>query len=123
MVGRVSYSVDEVDHQVRATDLFPELSSDIDRRIQHSETRIKFWIIGGVLANLLVAMAGALPIIYSLGQMTTQFDAALKTMTQLKDDGVDADTWREERLLWEFSVEQHLRRSGYIPPTATRRSK
>ena len=39
-----------------ATDLFPELSDEIDRRDPHSEQRIKFWVMAGIVANLLVAV-------------------------------------------------------------------
>lgn len=96
-----------------AFDLFPELSDDMDRRIMHSETRIKFWIIGGVLANVLVAVGGVIPIVYMLGQVSSQFATAVQGIdnntTQLNEQG----TWRQNQELWKADVEAYLRQQGY----------
>lgn len=59
-----------------------EWSEEIDRRIVTSEIRIKLWIIGGILANLLVAMGGAIPITYNLGKMTQSFDMTVDKLIE-----------------------------------------
>lgn len=68
MPERLHRAVDERGiPQVRATDLFPELSDDIDRRIMHSETKIKLWVIGAVLANAMAATARSLRFVGTFG--------------------------------------------------------
>jgi hypothetical protein len=92
----------EHDHRLKATELFPELSDDMDRRIELSATKIKLWIIGGILANLVVAMGGAIPISYSLGQMTRSFEAAINKMQDSTERIDDMEDW--------------ARTQGYQPP-------
>ena len=53
----------------------PILSDEIDRRIQHAEQRIKFWVISGVLANLIILLIATVPTIFYLGQL----DQTIKT--------------------------------------------
>jgi hypothetical protein len=45
------------------------MSDEIDRRIQHAEQRIKFWVVSGVAANLLILVAATLPTAFYLGQL------------------------------------------------------
>lgn len=47
----------------------PILSDEIDRRIQHAEQRIKFWVISGVLANVLILISATVPTVFYLGQL------------------------------------------------------
>lgn len=47
----------------------PIMSDEIDRRIQHAEQRIKFWVISGVLANLLILIGATVPTVFYLGQL------------------------------------------------------
>lgn len=97
-------------------DLFPELSQDMDRRILHAETRIKYWVVAGVLMNLLIFLSAGLPLVYYLGQIQTQARAALdtiKTTTQVVNDRNKAIQRQE---LWEQSIESWAESKGYKPP-------
>lgn len=101
---------------VRGLELFPDMSEEIDRRIQHSEHRIKYWIVVGVLANLITLIGAAIPMVFFLGQMTS---TASQALTTIQDQQSELDTmriWREDRNLWESSAEQWMMSKGYIPP-------
>src|SRR5215204_1288607 len=63
--------------QLRALDLFPDLSDEIDRRITHSETRIKYWVLVGVVVNFLIAVGAAIPVIYASGTIASDIRTSL----------------------------------------------
>ena len=97
---------------VRLEELYPEWSTEVDRRIMASEVRIKFWIVGGVLTNLLVAISAAVPLIFYVGQITQsiqQTSSSLKVQTDKLDTNAE---WVRERMIWEARVESALERQG-----------
>jgi hypothetical protein len=61
--------------------MIPELSEEIDRRIEHAEQRIKFWVVTGILANLAILVSATLPTVFYLGQL----DSRLSTYTSIKN--------------------------------------
>lgn len=101
---------------VRAVDLFPDISEEMDRRVLHSEHRIKYWIVVGILANLITLILAAIPVVFYLGQMTTTASQALATIQQQQVQMDQMRQWREERMLWESSAEQWMISKGYVPP-------
>lgn len=96
-------------------ELFPELSSDIDRRIVHSETRIKNWVIGGILANLIALIFAAIPLVYYLGQIQAQSSQALQTIQSTSAELERRRDWMLDRQLWEQSMESWAAQHGYVP--------
>lgn len=95
---------------VRAVDIFPELSDELDRRIAHSEQRIKSWVIAGILANLMVAIMAAIPAIFYMGQISRDINQA---MSQLKDNTTvlnDRGKWMNDRMIWEAETRMRLDR-------------
>lgn len=46
--------------------------TDLDRAIEYSTLRIKFWVISGVLANFLILTGVMAPVIFYLGQIDSQ---------------------------------------------------
>lgn len=57
-------------------ELRQELRSDMDHKVLHSETRIKNWVMGGILANVLVIASFGFPAVYYMGQLQAQFSVA-----------------------------------------------
>ncbi len=101
---------------VLGTDLFPDISEEMDRRVNHSEHRIKYWIVVGILANLITLILAAIPVVFYLGQMTTTASQALATIQQQQVQLNEMRQWKEQRVLWETSAEQWMISKGYVPP-------
>lgn len=102
-------------------ELFPELSHDVDRRIQHAETRIKYWVVAGVLVNLVAIVIPVVTLVYYLGGIQSQITTALASiqsqsseLSRRGDDDVD-------RRLWEQSIETWAMNKGYVPPRVSNR--
>lgn len=97
---------------VRFEELYPEWSSEVDRRIMASEVRIKFWVVGGALVNFLVAAGAAVPMIFYMGQITSTIQQSavdLKAQTARLDTNAD---WVRDRMVWEARVESTLERQN-----------
>jgi hypothetical protein len=97
---------------LRLEELYPEWSSEVDRRISASEVRIKFWVVGGALMNFIVAVGASIPLIFYMGQISTnisQSSADLKTQTSRLDTNAD---WVRERMVWEARIESALERQN-----------
>lgn len=97
---------------VRGSDLFPDVSDEIDRRIEHSEQRIKTWVLAGVAANLLVAIMAALPMIFYMGQISRDINQSISQQAALQARIDNDDKWRSERMIWEARVEAQLAQRG-----------
>ena len=97
---------------VRLEELYPEWSSEVDRRIAASEVRIKFWVVGGALVNFIVAVGAAIPMIFYMGQITTniqQWSVDLKAQSTRLDTNAD---WVRDRMVWEARVESTLEKQN-----------
>lgn len=68
-------------------ELYPEISQEIDRRIQHSVTQVKYWVIAGVLGTLVTTIGFGIPAVYNLGRLTIQIE-----MIQMRLDQIDSKT-------------------------------
>lgn len=90
--------------------------TDLDRRILHSETRIKNWVIGGVLANLLVLGGIGAPMVYYLGQLSVQISSSAAVLNQLSADITrlkDGQLFIRTR---QNAIIAHMRKDGFEPP-------
>lgn len=97
---------------VRFEELYPEWSTEVDRRIAASEIRIKFWVVGGALMNFFVAVGAAIPLIFYMGQITTSINQSsvdLKAQTSRLDTNAD---WVRDRMVWEARVETALEKQN-----------
>jgi len=90
---------------VRGTDLFPDISDEIDRRIQHAEQRIKTWVLGGIAANLLVAIMAAIPTIFYMGQVSRDISQTNQTVTLLAASIKDQENRIQENTIWRARME------------------
>lgn len=90
---------------------------EVDKKISYSERGIKNWVLLGILANVLVAIAGVVPIVFYLGSMQAQFTDALNRISesniQLKAQAI----WMKDREIWEAQIEATLRERGIDTPT------
>lgn len=101
---------------VKATELFPELSDDINRRITASETRIKYWVIMGILGNTVGLLAIALPLVFYLGQISTSFDSTVEQVAETRRLAVVDGDWKRDQMIWRATAEQWMIAQGFIPP-------
>ena len=96
-------------HQdVRGIDLFPDVSDEIDRRIAHAEQRIKTWVLGGIAANLLVAIMAAIPTIFYMGQMSRDIAQTEQQITMMVAQMKDYDQRIQENTVWRARIEERL---------------
>lgn len=88
----------------------------LDREILHSETRIKFWVVAGVLANLVILIGIGAPLIYYLGTIQSQANSAMITIqaTSVKVQDIEQRVNRHE--LWESAAESWMNQKGFVPP-------
>lgn len=91
--------------------------ADVNRRIEHAETRIKYWVIGGICANLLAMMGVGIPMVYYLGTLNAQTTQAITQMgksitdTDALSKRIDAIDYRQRAAL------QHMKlQDGFEPP-------
>jgi len=105
------------ERRVLGIELFPDLSEEIDRRIMHSETRIKYWVVGGVLVHLLTLAISVIPVVFYLGQISRDISDATNKVNalQVKSDesNTEAARWIRDRMAWEASIEQWAASKGY----------
>lgn len=98
--------------QVHPDELFPEWGHDVDRRIAASESRIKFWILSGVITNLLVAVGAAIPLVFYMGQISRDIAAAVASQEKTAISQAATDNWMRDRMVWEARVESILEGKG-----------
>lgn len=99
---------------IKAEDLFPDWGQDVDRRIAASEARIKFWVLGGVVTNLIVAIGAAIPIVFFMGQISRDIASSVESQRALAVVQTDTSKWRQDRMIWEARVEAILINKGII---------
>ena len=108
-----------IDNPVSAFELFPGLEEDITRRIGHSETRIKNWIISGILANLVILIGIGAPLIYYLGTMQAQATTAMAQVAKITATLDQRSGWMTEREMWEIRAEAAMEAKGISIPSRT----
>lgn len=101
---------------LRALDLFPDLSEEIDRRIIHSETRIKYWVLVGVIVNFLIAIGAAIPVIWTSGQISADIRSSLQAQQSQALEMAARGKWMQDRMVWEARVEAALNAKGMRIP-------
>lgn len=101
-------------------DLFPGLSEEIDRRIAYSEQRIKNWVLGGIIANVLVVAGAAIPMVFYLGQMSRDGAQALATIQVQQSQLATIQNDVQKRIIWETTAEQWMVSKGFSPPRDNR---
>jgi len=97
------------------------LHEDMDRRILHSETRIKNWVIAGVLANLLVLIGIGAPLVYYLGSISAQSTMAITQLSETNNRLAIMDRWIRRHEVWDATVEAWMESQGYRPPPSAGR--
>jgi hypothetical protein len=55
---------------IREDNLIDQL--ELDRAIDHATLKIKFWVVSGVLANLLILATAMVPVVFYLGQIDSR---------------------------------------------------
>lgn len=115
VTDRVQRAVDQL-KPVDPYALFPELNEDIDRRISHSEQRIKYWVIFGVLVNFVALTMAAVPAVFFMGQVSQSAStiAASVSKQDTRFDGVQAEMTRQ--FIWRNAANQWMGSKGFVPP-------
>lgn len=95
---------------------YPEYDRDITLRLVNSETRIKNWVITGVVSNLLLLLATGGPLVYYLGQLSAQNTMVVQSTTATASQ-IEVIVKRMDRLEFEASSrESWMIERGYKPP-------
>lgn len=97
-------------------ELFPELSQDVDRRILHAETRVKYWVVAGTLVNFVAILIPVVTLVFYLGGIQTQTAAALAAIQNQSLELARQSERDVDRRLWEQSMESWAVDRGYKPP-------
>lgn len=63
-----------------STEAYAAFDRDVSGRLAHLETRIKYWVIAGVVTNLLALIGLGIPLVYYLGTLNAQTTAAIATV-------------------------------------------
>lgn len=95
---------------------FPSLEDDIDRRIEHSEGRIKYWVIAGVLANLVALVGIGAPMIYYFGSMQAQTQNTLQTVLTISTSLTDIETRIQRQEVRQQMLDAWAESQGYRRP-------
>lgn len=122
MANRTSYGRGEQPDPVNVFDLFPTLSEDIDRRISHAETRIKNWVMTGILVNLFTLLAVVGPSVYYLGKVSMTMESAIQAIHDVQVVQNRRGGWMLERTYWESRMEDWAVANGYKVGTTRRPS-
>lgn len=103
----------------RGVDEERHLLAQVDKRIEEkigaSESRLKLWVFGGVVTQLLAMV----PIIFFLGGIYSTNTQTL-ALIQKQQDTLDRQlTWRQQREKWEQAVEAWGEPKGLKLPAGT----
>lgn len=90
---------------VRGIDLFPDVATEMDIRVQHAEQRIKVWILGGIAANLLVAILAAIPLIFYMGQASRDIAQANQQVGIVAAGLKEHEVQIRENTIWRARME------------------
>lgn len=80
-----------------STDAYAAFDRDVSSRLMHLETRIKYWVIAGVVTNLLALIGLGIPLVYYLGTLNAQTSAAISTVN-ITSASINSLTERVTRL-------------------------
>lgn len=94
------------------TNITDDLKEYIDQRDTAVEQRIKLWILGSILTQLL-AMA---PIVFFLGGIYSDGRAAVELLQNQDEEIAAIRTAQRERERWQLSIEIWAKSKGYEPP-------
>lgn len=89
----------------RMDELFPEWGEEVDRRIAASEIRIKFWIMCGILGNLVVVLIPAIMMIFYFGQVSTNIAVTSQQMKLLTEAMKEQQAAQQETAIWRARVD------------------
>lgn len=89
---------------------------EIDRLILYSETRIKYWVVAGVAANLLALAGIGIPFVYYLGTAQVQSATSLVELQKVSDSISTLEKRIVKREMWETSAEGWMVQQGFTPP-------
>jgi hypothetical protein len=98
------------------TSLKEDLERDIDVKIDSAVTRMKFWVISAVLAQVVPLV----PIIFLLGGIYATNNAALELMKKQQEVLESYGARMNERDIWQQGVEQWAGPKGFVPPRERR---
>lgn len=92
--------------------LADEIKTYIDDRDTAVEQRVKYWVIGAVLAQV-VAL---LPVIFFLGGIYQNANSSLELLKAQQRELAQRGSWMQDRERWEYAVEIWARPKGFEPP-------
>ena len=89
-----------------------ELKDYINQRDNAVEQRIKIWVVGSVLANLIALV----PVIFFLGGIYADGRTAVKLLEEQQTELRQRGAWMQDRERWELAIEYWAQEQGFKPP-------
>lgn len=89
-----------------------EVKEIVMHETRHSESRIRNWIMGTVLAQAVALI----PMTFFMGSIYSDGKQAVEMLTKQAVTQQNTDKWMAERERWEVSMEVWAVREGFIPP-------
>ena len=93
-------------------ELTEELKEYIDQRDTAVEHRIKLWVFGSILTQIIAL----LPVIFFLGGIYSDGRSAVKMLEEQQNELRQRGTWMQDRERWEMTIEIWAKQNGYEPP-------
>lgn len=101
-------------------ELYPNLGDGVNQRVRDSEHRIKFWVISGILVNVVAMIMVAVPIVYYFGQASQASIAMSQTVAKNRLDLDALQRQTQDIDTWIATAEQFLITKGFTPPRSRR---
>lgn len=99
-----------------ANEAYEAYDRDISRRLEHAETRIKYWVVAGICANLLALVGLGIPLVYYVGSMNAQTSQSLGAVAIFTNQ-LPTINERLSRIEFEAAArETWMTQRGYVPP-------
>lgn len=95
---------------------YPELEDDMDRRIEHSEGRIKYWVVAGILANVLTLLGVGAPLVYYFGAMQAQSANTLNSVLETNQKLTAMETRLQREEIHTQMIDAWAQDKGFKPP-------
>jgi len=97
--------------------LSDELKDYINDRDKSVEQRVKFWVVGAALTNVLAL----LPVIFFLGGIYQNANASLDLLKEQQKELAQRGLWMQDRERFELAVELWAEPKGFKAPKYIRR--
>lgn len=95
---------------------YPNLEDDINTRIEYSEGRIKYWVLAGILTNVLSLIGIGAPLVYYFGAMQSQSATTLQNVVELNQKLAVMESRLQREEVHTQMIDAWAQDKGFKPP-------